>query len=325
VSSQEPSRRKARIAFATIVPVGGEQLSLFPPSTGLIEAIRPATQVERYNRIWRMGQIRRGGPWISGRIGYETLGGPAQLWSEELQDFEEVSLLEGRTSPFTVHVPTRHVAFQLRMPQIRPRTFTGAFQALLNEASVAFRWRVIEEIIEISWMEWHQSVQRVTALRFSLARPNPNYGNRRQLRQLIEDGNAEMLKTIMRADPEALDGLNVDSEFVRESIDHVAEGYGNFGADGEAVEEGESYLTSWSSAQGGSPVQRTVELDPASPEVGDEDLRQALEELGISEDLEQAAPPLDPGPVDRRRHPWTDSAIRGRLEDEMLEVDEQSE
>jgi hypothetical protein len=101
-----------------LVPsVGGEQLSLFPPATGLIEAIRPAAQVERYNRIWRMGQVRQRGPWISGRIGYETLGGPTQLWSEEIQDFEEVSLLEGRTSPFSVHVPTRHVAFQLRMPQ----------------------------------------------------------------------------------------------------------------------------------------------------------------------------------------------------------------
>jgi hypothetical protein len=325
LSSQEPSRRKARIAFATVVPIGGEQLSFFDPSASLVEAIRPATQVERYNRIWRMGQIRRGGPWISGRIGYETIGGPAQLWSEELQDFEEVSLLEGRTSPFAVHLPTRHVAFQLRMPQIKPRTFTGAFQALLNEASVAFRWRVIEEIIEVSWPEWRQSVERVIALRFALARPNPNYGNRQQLRQLIEDGNAEMVKTIMRANPEDLDGLNVDSEFVRESIEHVSEGYGNFAADGEAVEEGEAYLTSWSSAQGGTPVQRTVELDPDSPEVVDEDLQHALAELGISEDLEHPIPPIDLGPVDRRRHPYDESAVRGRLEDEMLEVDEQGE
>ena len=136
---QEPSRRKARIAFATIVPVGGEQLSFFDPTESLDEAIQPATQVERYNRIWRMGQIRRDTSWISGRIGYETLGGPAHLWNEDLQDFEEVSLLEGRTSPFSVHLPTRHVAFQLRMPQIKPRTFTGAFQSLLNEASVSYR------------------------------------------------------------------------------------------------------------------------------------------------------------------------------------------
>jgi hypothetical protein len=66
-------------------------------------------------------------------------------------------------------------------------------------------------------------------------------------------------------------------------------------------------------------------MDPASPEVTDENLQQALAELGISDDPEHPVPPVNVGPPDHTRHPWTEGAIRGRLEDEMLEVDEQSE
>jgi hypothetical protein len=68
----------------------------------------------------------------------------------------------------------------------------------MNEASTVYRWRVIEEISHIPWIEWRSSVERITELRFRLYRPNPNYGDRQQLRTLIEEGNAEMLRVLFR-------------------------------------------------------------------------------------------------------------------------------
>jgi hypothetical protein len=147
--------------------------------------------------------------------------------------------LQGRTSPFAINLPTARVAFQLRGSQIRPRTFTGAFQALLNEASPLYRWRVTEEIAQIPWPEWTASVQRITELRFRLLRPNPNYADRELVEKLIEEGNAEMLRMVLEADDDNLEGLDINSDFVEEAINHVQAGYGNYASYGEVVEDGE--------------------------------------------------------------------------------------
>jgi len=95
-------------------------------------------------------------------------------------------------------------------------------------------------------------------VRFRLLRPNPNYGDREQVRKLIEEGNAEMLRMVMRADPESLDGLDIDSQFVSEAVEHVQAGYGDFASYGEAIEEGETYQTAWYSEQEALPFKQLL-------------------------------------------------------------------
>jgi hypothetical protein len=195
---EDSNARTGRIAFARITTPDERRQLPFDLSPSIVASIKPRTQIERYNRRWRIGRVERRNHLLSGRIGYEAAGGVAELWNEKIDDFEEISVLQGRTSPFAVDLNSRRVAFQLRTPHIRARTFTGAFQALMNEASTVYRWRVIEEISHIPWIEWRSSVERITELRFRLYRPNPNYGDRQQLRTLIEEGNAEMLRVLFR-------------------------------------------------------------------------------------------------------------------------------
>jgi hypothetical protein len=314
VSVEATPQRMGRIAFARISPFERPQLSLFPSNAreNLIEDVRPATLIERYNRVWHMGQVNRDERFIYGRIGFEAAG-DTTLWNETLQDFEEVVLPQGKTSPFAVDLDELRVAFQLRTPFIRPKTFTGAFQSLLNEAAGELRWQMQQEVTVVSWEDWRRSVSRVTAIRFTLERPNPNYAGRRRVEELIEGTNTAMLNTILRAAPEDLDGLNVDNEFVQESLEHVLVGNGSATAEGEEIEEREAHFTSWSSRQGGSPVQRPAPVNADTREVELANLIEALLELSGSE----AAPSAAYQPPDRGAGQEDEIS---RLEDEVLEI-----
>jgi hypothetical protein len=324
----EPVRRTGRIAFAQIT-VAEESRLPFDRSEALIASLRPGTSIERYNRRWRMGRVDKlAAALVTGRIGYEATAGTAELWNEQLVDFEETTVLQGRTSPFVVNLPASRVAFQLRGAQIRPRTFTGAFQALLNEASSLYRWRVNEEIVHIPWTEWRASVDRITEIRFTLQRPNPNYGDRAEIERLIEEGNAEMVRMVLRADPESLDGLDIDSEFVSEAIEHVQAGYGAYVSYGEVLEVGETTQAAWYSDQEGAPVQRTADVDPSTQEVSRADLAETL-----LEESPDVTPLSDPGRSSahggrgeaaqqgRQDQPRGANGRGRRLDDAMLETD----
>lgn len=323
----EPVRRTGRIAFAQIT-VAEESRLPFDRAEALIASLRPGTSIERYNRRWRMGRVENlTGALVTGRIGYEATAGTTELWNEQLVDFEETTVLQGRTSPFVINLPSSRVAFQLRGAQIRPRTFTGAFQALLNNASPVYRWRVNEEIVRIPWARWRASVDRITEIRFTLQRPNPNYGDRAEIERLIEEGNAEMVRMVLRADPESLEGLDINSEFVSEAIEHVQAGYGAYASYGEIAEEGETTQTAWYSDQDGAPVQKTAEVDPATHEVSRADLVE-----GVLEESPDVTPLSDP--EHSSSHGGREEAAQGRqdsprhapshdrgLDDAMLETD----
>jgi hypothetical protein len=325
-------RRTGRIAFAQVT-VADESRLPFDRAEALIASLQPGTSIERYNRRWRMGRIEHlPGALVTGRIGYEATAGTAELWNEQLADFEETTILQGRTSPFVINLPSARAAFQLRGSDIRPRTFTGNFQALLNEASPMYRWRVVEEIIHIPWTEWRTSVQRITELRLKLLRPNPNYGGRQQVEKLIEEINAEMVNMILRADAESLDGLDIDAGFVQEAIEHVQAGYGAYASYGEVEEEGETQPTAWYSDQEGTPVQKTTEVDPSTGEVSRASLAEAVLEDGTTERATNVTPSVDSGLGSSRVETAKGAQARpnrldqeraqdGHLDDAMMETD----
>src|SRR5688500_17253598 len=132
----------ARIAFGRLEAANAPRgLVASDPRELLIRSLVPGTSAERYNRVWRMGPITSNGV-ISGRIGYERVVGTAELWDARRGDFVTNAMREGRTSPFAVVVEDLVVGFQLRSGLIRRTSFTGAFQALLNEAAGFELWRV---------------------------------------------------------------------------------------------------------------------------------------------------------------------------------------
>jgi hypothetical protein len=217
----------ARISFAHV-----EAVALSRP---FVEALRasldPGTAHPRYRRIWRMGRWREEDGFIYGRIGFQ-FPSRTEIFNEEEADFEEAAFTEGATSPFVVDLNTQRTAFQLRGKVIRPQTFAGALQALLNEASLFEQWRVRPETFRIGWMEWVESVDRIAELRIRLDRPNPHYGDRERVEQLIEDTNARMVELTFSAREEGA-GIDISDVLIAESLEHAAT-HGRWIAEGEA-------------------------------------------------------------------------------------------
>jgi hypothetical protein len=260
--------RTGRIAFATIEPMTLTASTV--PAEALERALVPGTQIERHGRVWYMGQHRREGASIIGRIGFQT-SDFAEVWDADRKDFAEEQLLSGLTSPFAIDPTRLRVAFQLRPGLIRVKSFTGALQALMNEASPADRWRVYQEVESVTFNEWVESVDRVLTLRVRVKRPNPHYDDRENVEQLIEGANARMADIVWSADQEALDGLDVGDAFIREAIAH-AETYGSYVATGEQDDK----PTTWGSDQEAAAEKRTVEADPRTREITGTNLRRQL-------------------------------------------------
>lgn len=211
---------------------------------GLEESLVPGTMVLRYGRIWRMGQWHRDGRWIVGRIGFEQEG-QAELWDDERKDFVERALMLAQTVPFAIDVTNMRVAFQLRRQIVRPGTFRGNFQALLNEVSPYRYWIVrLEGVVQPEWPRWVESVDRLVELRIHMERPNPRYRGE-QVQEVFERSKAAAVDLVLRAPEDA--SLDPDGpDFVRQAIEH-AEEYGNYSATGTSLRDDRMEEEKWRS------------------------------------------------------------------------------
>jgi hypothetical protein len=270
----------ARIAFARIraLTLSGTQI----PREALEAAMQVGTRIEWYGRVWRMGPWHREGPSIVGRIGYQSVG-MAELWNEAIQDFTEAAPPLGLTSPFAIEPEEMRIAFQVRGSQIKVTSFTAAFQRLLNHAQQTDEWQVVPEVVETTFPQWVARVDRVTYLHASLQRPNPHYGKRGRVEELIETTRARAAEIVLRSDPDNLVGIDVGARIVQEAVEHVDHDYGSLQAIGEV--EGEE--THWNSRGQRSIEIRKTLADPQTSDVSHNALRL---ELGDPEaDLEQRA------------------------------------
>lgn len=219
-----------------------------------------------------MGQSHEEEGYLFGRIGFQAAG-VTELWNEETNDFEEAQLPAGTTAPFLLDLGSGGLAFQRRPGLIRPTSFTGAFQALLNAASDFAQWRVHQETRKVEWRDWVGSVDRVIELRFRLVRPNPDYEGRPDVERIIEGANAQLAGLVLKTGDDDIEGLDIDDALIAQAIDHASR-YGTYSALGER--EGEEPVK-WTSDQEVVP-ERTIDADPATREARAEGLRRELTE-----------------------------------------------
>lgn len=280
----------ARVAFAKIERRGSAELLPFPEDEALLRSIVPGTTIMRYARTWRMAQYRHEPPWLFGRIGFQT-SEDTENWIEEYQDFVPVDIEEGITSPFAIYLPTLDVTFQLRGNLIRPTTFTSNLQALLDEASETWRWRVALRLQSQTWAEWRRQVDRIIEVRARLNRPNPNYHGRHQVESLVEGTGAKLVELVVRADQDNLQGLAVDAALLQEALDHAQEDQGSFQATGMIDTPAGPQRTKWRSEHEGAHTEAAVPVDPATGEASAQDLRNAIEQqTGVSDQPPADAP-----------------------------------
>lgn len=271
-TNQREGRPSAKIAFGHLRLLNdwGEDLA-----DALRESLVPGAAHTRYGRTWRLGQWQDQGDTILGRLGFDAVGGVAEVWNEDLKDFEEQQLPQGTTSPFVVRLSDARVAFQLRPGKIRPRGFTGALQGLLNDGQDFYRWRVELDLVRVSWERWRKTVDRVVKINARVERPNPHYQGRADVERIIEGGNLELFRFIAVAADGALDGIDVEDEFIRQIVDHGQE-YGLVRATGETTVAGETTRSEWRSDMEGVPPEAVIDADPTTREAEPDALRREV-------------------------------------------------
>lgn len=241
--------RTFRVGFATCRVDGifqGNQ-SLF--LTALEESWQAGAKTTRYGRTWHLSRPQADparGVW-SGRIGFVREDDVSTvLWDDDLQDFVRQGVPGGVIVPFAVAVDTSATAFQLRSGIVRPTTFTGALQSLLNESSRTYGWEVRPLVSHLSFEQWQAQVAQVTEFNFRLERPNPHYHDNDRVEGLIEDLRLQVAS--LRGRARNGEAVNVESETFRQLLDHVRRDYGRGVVRGELPDHEE---TEWRSSDGG--------------------------------------------------------------------------
>jgi hypothetical protein len=238
----------------------------------LLGALVPGTAVQRYSRMWHLGQVRLEDGIVFGHLGYESASG-ADIWDEAALDFQEVQVPAGVAAPFGIRLADLLLVFQIRTPDIRVTSFIGALQAILREATLNEDWHIETARQRVPFETWRASVERVTRLRFSLEPPNPNYEGRPDIERLIEGAKVAAATVELRAPDGSVD---TDADIVRQLLDHVERGYGDALAVGEREVDGQTETTVYNTKLGGESELVERPADPATGEVTSEVLRREL-------------------------------------------------
>jgi hypothetical protein len=252
-------RAESTISFAEIGFATDRQEPLVGRVAALEESLRPGTQVSRYDRLWHIARWTREDDHIIGRIGFEPVGRQGELWDERAKDFREQEIrVAATTSRFVVDLNTFRVAFQLRGNVIKPGTFRGNFQALLNEAA-DWGWRVrLLGIDQPPWEDWREEVTRVVKLAISMRLPNPRFPGQ-HVEELFDRTKAAAIKLALDA-PDG-ESINIDDELVLEAIE-LAKDYGNIDAVGERTTvAGEPEEVPWTDRAEGKAAKARVPAD----------------------------------------------------------------
>lgn len=126
----------------------------------------------------------------------------------------------GLTAPFVVNLRTLRMALQPRGSAIKLNGLIGAFRALLAQGGD--QWRIETPTKVMTFVQWRSSVDRVTAVKFRLRKPNPHWQGAPDLEAVMEE--AEAAVAILELENE--DGIDSASQFVAQSQVHVERGYG---------------------------------------------------------------------------------------------------
>jgi hypothetical protein len=249
------------------------------PAQQLRRALVPGATTERYNRLWRLGQVHERNGYLHGRIGFEAKTG-ADLWDETELDFKPQDVPGGVATPFVIRLSDLVVIFQTRAQDIRVTSFTSALKGILSEGTRE-RWDVVSIKRTTSFRQWRETVRTVHRLRFQLARPNPNYEGRPEVERIIERMRLSKATLEFFSD----EGIDTDAELTQQMLDHVDRGYGHAMAAGERDTDGVNVETVWSSELHGESLVTTAPADEATGEVSVDILIMELTELAEAEEL----------------------------------------
>lgn len=269
--------RQSKIYRVELVPPPQPELLRTPRET-IQESLTPGKSVERYGREWIVGKTQTEKNILTGRIGYRGADGLAELWNSELNDFTEIAVPAGLTSPFAISLESLEMAVQPRGSMISLNGVLGAFKKLLGD-----EWRIETPKHEMTFEQWRQSIDIVTKVRFRITKPNPTYRGTPHIEALLEEAEANAARLELVAEQ----GIDTNSEFIRESLSHVERGYGTARYEGVRNQgTAEEVMSVYNSDLTAEEVAREVDTD-AHGEVPSTTLAEALDPHSELEDNHQ--------------------------------------
>jgi len=196
----------------------------------LAASLDPSRVTVRYGRQWRVSQPQITSDFVSGKFGFvRRSAGSAIRFDEDREDFivEDAPATQGNFVFYVVHLPSRVVAFEERLPDIRRQSFIGAMELLLREANAY--WDLDSLSDEEDFEEWLAGIDLVTRFRATLKRPNPSpIRHARDVAELIEATNATSLVIEAGSAPEGAEGLEVTDTILGAAARHAGAGNGDF-------------------------------------------------------------------------------------------------
>jgi len=243
----------------------------------LRESWQSGASVSRYGRTWHLpSYVEIDDMTWRGRIGFVNEDDLTTLeWDARRMDFVEGAASSGVVVPFVIRLDTRVVAFQLISGTVRPTTFTGALQGMLN-VQHAHRWLIRPLVRHQSLESWKRSVDRISSFSFRLNIPNPNWTGREKVENIMEELNTEIIR--LRGSAAGSESVGTDSDLFRQAMDHVQRGYGRAVVRGTEATTNEE--TEWNSDDDGSvPVVSIVEGTDDQAEVDPSQLRESTSVL----------------------------------------------
>lgn len=199
------------------------------------QILSPELKVERYGRTWRFSKPD---VWhnrfVVAKLGFSKPDRQEQIrFDEDLKDYvEEVADEEDvNFCHFAIDLERLLMAFELRKPDIRRRSFTGNFEALTAEGGEKLELQVLED--EISFRHWLERVESLSHFEAKLRRPNPSWRPRTEtIRKLIESTNADEVDLTAKVDDPEEKTLHAEDSIIEESVEHQGAGYGEISAKG---------------------------------------------------------------------------------------------
>lgn len=275
------AQRTARSATATVslAQIGfakGFQEPLQGARSALLESMVPGAKVVRYDRTWIMAAYSiADDAFLSGEIGFQKEDAEQIVFDEDSNEFLVRPTRNGASAPFTINLETLRVVFQLRGGLIKPGTFRGNFQALLNEGR-DWHWRVrLVGVEQPPWEDWVDQVTRIRTLKIHATRPNPRFPGK-QVEDLFDLSKSKAIDLGLAAAEG--DSLDPDGdELIRQAIE-LAKDYGNVRATGEQDTATGTAIVPFNQNAEGQAIKQQIPADPSSRRADPDAMRQIAEE-----------------------------------------------
>ncbi|MDP3064796.1 MAG: hypothetical protein Q8O40_16590 [Chloroflexota bacterium] len=213
-----------------------------PTFRGIISrAIDPDVTTSRYNRTWRVSQPKtRDDDFLVGKLGFTAMASEKRTYYDiDLKDFVEQAqeARQGHYTGWAIDLSSQMMAFETRLPDIRPQSFVGALRGLLDERP---EYALTAEYVRESakFFEWVKPLDRITKFTAKLRAPNPDFASRPQIvRMVLERTNADHATVEVTTDRDGKDSLST-GDTIKDLVDYGEEGYSDIIAWG--LKDGES-------------------------------------------------------------------------------------